>query len=234
MSLLLRALLILLLTALPAAAEQGHGEGGTPVASTGEGQADPGDGAHGGAAHGEHMVEAAMDAAAESKGGGLPQLDPTYFTSQIFWTIVAFVSLYLIMSKVALPGVAEVLRVRRERIATDLDVAEETIGKSAEVEAAGKAALDRARERARTIHEKAEKEVRSIVGRKQAELSKVLDERLAQADRRIADIQAQSTAAVRAVATDIAATMVSKAAGVDLKPDAIAPVVDTVVGAPQA
>lgn len=232
MSLLLRALLILLLTVLPAAAEQGHGEGGTPAASTGEGQREHD--ASGTADHGEAMVGAALDGVAETKSGGLPQLDPTYFTSQIFWTIVAFVSLYLIMSKVALPGVADVLRVRRERIATDLDVAEETIGQSAEVEAAGKAALDRARERARTIHDKAEHEVRAIVGRKQAQLSKVLDERLEQADRRIADIQAQSTAAVRAIATDIAATMVSKAAGMDVKPDAIAPVVDTVVGAPQA
>ena len=57
-------------------------------------------------------------------GGGLPQLDADTYPTQIFWLVVTFVILYLIMSKVALPRIAEVLEERQERIADDIETAE--------------------------------------------------------------------------------------------------------------
>ena len=54
----------------------------------------------------------------------VPQIDPSTFATQIFWLIVAFVTLYWLLSRRALPRLTEVLEARQDRIAADLDEAE--------------------------------------------------------------------------------------------------------------
>ncbi|MET4701227.1 F-type H+-transporting ATPase subunit b [Constrictibacter sp. MBR-5] len=75
----------------------------------------------------------AAHAAEPAGGGGLPQLNPETFPTQLFWGAVAFVTLYILMSKVALPRVAAVIEERGERIGEDLDKAAQL---NAEAEAA--------------------------------------------------------------------------------------------------
>ena len=62
-----------------------------------------------------------MAASGEQSSGGLPQLNPETFTSQIFWLFVFFIILYAIMSYVALPKVSNVLERRREKVSNDLE-----------------------------------------------------------------------------------------------------------------
>src|SRR3546814_14500739 len=76
--------------------------------------------AAGGAAFG---FDGALAAEPDGEAGGLPQLDPATFATQLFWGAVAFVALYLLMSRVALPRVAAVIEERGGRIGEDLDKA---------------------------------------------------------------------------------------------------------------
>ena len=54
----------------------------------------------------------------------MPQLDVPPFASQIFWLIVAFSTLYYLLSRKALPRLGEILEARQDRIAADLDEAQ--------------------------------------------------------------------------------------------------------------
>ncbi|MEM7043515.1 MAG: F0F1 ATP synthase subunit B' [Pseudomonadota bacterium] len=54
----------------------------------------------------------------------MPQLDVSTYVSQIFWLVVCFSFLYYLLSKKALPRVAEVLEARADRIRADLDEAQ--------------------------------------------------------------------------------------------------------------
>ena len=60
--------------------------------------------------------------AAES--GGMPQLDPKFWTAQIFWLILIFSSLYLIISKIFLPRITYSIENRKSKIVNDLDEAQ--------------------------------------------------------------------------------------------------------------
>jgi F-type H+-transporting ATPase subunit b len=64
------------------------------------------------------------NAAEGTSSGGLPQLDITSFSSQIFWLAIAFILLYFIFAKKTLPEISEVIERRRETVTSDLETAE--------------------------------------------------------------------------------------------------------------
>ena len=55
----------------------------------------------------------------------MPQLNPEFFASQIFWLIISFAILYIVMAKFALPKIADVIESRRDIIARDFEDAED-------------------------------------------------------------------------------------------------------------
>lgn len=54
----------------------------------------------------------------------MPQLDPTWFASQLFWLFVSFVTLYLILSRVVLPPLMAIAAKRKDTIDSDLSDAQ--------------------------------------------------------------------------------------------------------------
>jgi F-type H+-transporting ATPase subunit b len=54
----------------------------------------------------------------------MPQLDPTWFASQLFWLLVSFAALYVLLSRVFLPPLMAIMAKRRETVDTDLSLAQ--------------------------------------------------------------------------------------------------------------
>ena len=55
---------------------------------------------------------------------GMPQFNAKSFSSQLFWLIISFTSLYLITTYIILPRIRENIRLRKNKIANDLERAE--------------------------------------------------------------------------------------------------------------
>ena len=60
--------------------------------------------------------------AAES--GGMPQLNPEFWISQIFWLTLTFGILYIVLSKLILPKISENLESRKSQILENIEAAE--------------------------------------------------------------------------------------------------------------
>ena len=60
--------------------------------------------------------------AAES--GGMPQLNPEFWVSQIFWLTITFGILYVVLSKLILPKISANLEVRKSQILDNIEAAE--------------------------------------------------------------------------------------------------------------
>ena len=54
----------------------------------------------------------------------MPQLDPTSFSSQLFWLTVSFVALYMLLARFLLPRVKSLLEMRAKTIESDIEQAE--------------------------------------------------------------------------------------------------------------
>ena len=144
---------------------------------------------------------------------GMPQLDFSTFGNQIFWLVVTLVAIYLILSRIALPRIAEVLAQRQDRISDDLAAAEDLKGQALAAEEAYNQALAEARV-----------EAQRIVAAAKAEMQVELDAAIAQADTEIAaktagsesaiaEIRAGALESVGLVAVETAATVVAAISG---------------------
>ena len=60
--------------------------------------------------------------AAES--GGMPQLNPEFWISQIFWLTLTFGILYVVLSKLILPKISANLELRKSQIQENIEAAE--------------------------------------------------------------------------------------------------------------
>jgi len=59
-----------------------------------------------------------------SESGGMPQLDPEFWLSQIFWLVITFGILYLVLSKLILPKISDNLEARKSQVLDNLELAE--------------------------------------------------------------------------------------------------------------
>src|SRR5664279_4398638 len=83
--------------------------------------------------------------------GAFPPFQSQSFASQLVWLVIAFVLLYVLMLKVALPRVAKIIEGRQKRIDGDIADAGKLKAQSDEAVAAYEKALADARARAQAI-----------------------------------------------------------------------------------
>jgi len=150
---------------------------------------------------------------ASAASGGMPQLNFGDFAPQLVWLLVAFVVLYLIMSRLAVPAIADTLEKRQAKIQADLDAAEKANDATREAVASYEKRLADAREEARKLtRERAEADSAALSARL-AEVGDRLGGQIAEAEKRIAGQRATVMAGLEQLATDIAASAYSKLAG---------------------
>jgi len=59
-----------------------------------------------------------------AESGGMPQLNPEFWISQIFWLTLTFGILYIILSKLILPKISANLELRKSQIQENIEAAE--------------------------------------------------------------------------------------------------------------
>lgn len=143
----------------------------------------------------------------------MPQLELHDFAPQLIWLAISFITLYVIMARVALPRIATVIEERRDRIASDLDQAEQLKQKTDEAIAAYEEALAEARTRALGIAQETRQALSAEVEAEKAQAEKEIAERLSEAEQRIADAQADALSNVNDVAAAAAETIVKELIG---------------------
>lgn len=146
----------------------------------------------------------------------MPQLDPNVFAPQLIWLAITFVTLYLVMSRVALPRIGEVLEARAERIRTDLDRAAKVKSQADAVLASYEKSLADARAKAQAQARERSAELAALAAERQAKVAAELGERTKAAEQRIAKAKLDALANIRQVAGDTAQAAVSRLIGLEI------------------
>jgi F-type H+-transporting ATPase subunit b len=158
--------------------------------------------------------------------GPFPPFQKETFASQLFWLALAFVLLYVLMAKVALPRVGSILQARRDQIARDLAEAQRFRDESEAALAAYEKALADARGRAQTIAAETRDQLMREAETRRKALEAELNAQLAEAESTIAAAKTAAMQNVRDVAMDSAAAIVERLIGTVPSPSSVAQAVE--------
>jgi F-type H+-transporting ATPase subunit b len=149
---------------------------------------------------------------------GLPQMNPEFFASQLFWLVLTFGFLLIVMSRVALPAIGGVIEGRRARIVGDLETADQARKDAAAALKAYETSLAGARTRALALADEGRKAVVSEVEKVKAATEASAQKTLADAEARIAQTRQAAAANVRNLASEAAADIVERLIGERVNP----------------
>jgi F-type H+-transporting ATPase subunit b len=163
--------------------------------------------------HGEHKGATAHT---EADGGHkeFPPFQKDTFASQLVSLAIAFVALYLIVSKIALPRVGAVIDERQDTIEGDLAAAQKLKDESDGALKAYESELAAARSRAQAIGAETREKLNAVSEAERKTLEGRLSQKLADAEKTIASTREAAMSNVRGIATDAAAAIVQRLTGV--------------------
>jgi F-type H+-transporting ATPase subunit b len=149
--------------------------------------------------------------------GGFPPFESSTFASQLVSLAIAFVALYLIVSRFALPRVGGVIETRQNKIDGDLAEAQKLKDQSEAALKAYEDELAAARSRAQAIGNASRDKANAQAEAERKALEDQLAARLAEAEKTIASTRTTAMSNVRGIAADGAGAIVQQLTG--LVPD---------------
>ena len=117
---------------------------------------------------------------------GMPQLNPDYWVSQIFWVMLIFGTLYVILWRIILPKINENLENRKSQILTDLDDAQKFKDQSEEKLSEYNKILNQAKQEAKKILDGTRKKVNRDIKNKKNQFNLEIGKEIENAEKEIA------------------------------------------------
>ena len=145
--------------------------------------------------------------------GAFPPFNPTTFASQLFWLVIAFVVLYVLMAKLAIPRIGAIIESRQKRIADDLAGAASLKAESDAAIAAYEKALAEARARAQAIANETRDKQAAAAEATRKRLEGELNAKLAEAEKTIAATKQAAMLNVRGIAAGATKAIVERLIG---------------------
>jgi F-type H+-transporting ATPase subunit b len=152
--------------------------------------------------------------AAEGGKPAFPPFQKDTFASQLVSLVIAFVALYVIVSRIALPRVGSVLDARQGAIEGDLAEAQKLKDASDAALKAYESELAAARSRAQAIGAETREKLNAAAEAERKTLEQRLSLKLAEAEKAIAATRNAAMSNVRGIAADAAAAIVQRLTGI--------------------
>jgi F-type H+-transporting ATPase subunit b len=162
--------------------------------------------------------------AAES--GGMPQLNPEFWISQIFWLTLTFGILYIILSKLILPKISDNLESRKSQILENIEAAEKQRENSEEKLTEYEEIVSKSKMEAKSIFNQArEKALKDITAKKEV-LDKQIDEEISKAEQEIKELQSGAAEKINKIAIETSSELIQKLIGAEVNNSSISAIVD--------
>ena len=164
--------------------------------------------------HGEAKGAVAHTEADGGHKAPFPPFEKSTFASQLVSLLIAFVALYLIVSRIALPRVGSLLDERQNAIDGDLAAAQKLKDESDAALKAYESELAAARSRAQAISAETREKLNAASDAERKTLEEQLSLKLAEAEKTIASTRETAMSNVRGIAADAAGAIVQRLSGV--------------------
>ena len=162
--------------------------------------------------------------AAES--GGMPQLNPEFWISQIFWLTLTFGILYIVLSKLILPKISANLELRKSQIQENIEAAEkQRVSSESKLKEYDQIIFKSKLEAKNIIKETRDKALRDI-SLKRETLEKQINDELKKAEDEINILKKTSPEKINKIAIETSSEILKHLIGTEINNSSISAIVD--------
>ena len=162
--------------------------------------------------------------AAES--GGMPQLNPEFWISQIFWLTLTFGILYLVLSKLILPKISANLETRKSQILENIEAAEKQREDSEMKLKEYEEIISKSKLEAKTIFNQAREKALKDINAKKEVLEGQIDEEISKAEEEIKTLRNGAPDKINKIAIETSSELIQKLVGAEVNNSSISAIVD--------
>jgi len=160
--------------------------------------------------------------------GGMPQLNPDYWVSQIFWVILIFGILYVILWRTILPKINENLENRKSQILTDLDNAQKFEDKSKEKLSDYNKILNQAKQEAKKILDATKTKVNRDIENKKNQFNLEIKKEIEKAEKEIKTLKLSSIENINKIAIETSSEIVRKIISTEVNASSVSAIVEDI------
>ena len=167
-----------------------------------------------------------MKEAFAAGSGGMPQLNPEFWISQIFWLTITFGLLYLILSKLILPKISANLETRKSKILENIEAAEKQREDSEAKLIKYYEIISKSKLGAKTIFNQAREKAFKDINTKKELLESQIDEEIKRAEKEIEDLRDSAPEKINKIAIETSFELIQKLIGTEVNNSSISAIVD--------
>ena len=171
---------------------------------------------------------ALFSVAQSSESGGMPQLNPEFWISQIFWLTLTFGILFIVLSKFILPKISANLEARKSQILENIETAdkqkEESENKIKEYEKI----ILKSKSEAKNYYNETRQKILDDISKKQQNLKNQIDIEIKKAEKEINDLKIQAPKKINQIAIEASSELVKNLIGDEVNSSSISAIVEDI------
>ena len=161
---------------------------------------------------------------AESEG--MPQLNPEFWVSQIFWLILTFGSLFIILSKFILPKISNNLELRKSQILENIETAEKQKIESENKIKEYESLINNSKDEARNYFNEARKKIIQDINKKRGKVEDEINQEIQNAEKEIVELKKSSPEKINKIATETSVNLIKQLIGEEINNSSISAIVE--------
>ena len=161
-----------------------------------------------------------------AESGGMPQLNPEFWVSQIFWLVITFGILYVVLSKLILPKISANLESRKSQISDNIEAADKQREESEVKLKEYEEILKKSKTEARSIFSQAREKALKDINTKREILDKLIEDEIKKAEDEINKLRKDAPVKINNIAKETASLLTQKLIGAEVNNSSISAIVD--------
>ena len=164
--------------------------------------------------------------AQSGESGGMPQLNPEFWVSQIVWLILTFGVLYLVLSKLILPKISENLESRKSQILENIETAESQREESEKKLKEFEKIILESKLEAKNYFNEARQKILDDINSKRLALEKDIDEEISAAEQEVNNLKIGSHEKIKNIAVETSSELIKQLIGEEANNSSISAIVE--------
>ena len=160
---------------------------------------------------------------------GMPQLDPEFWTAQIFWLILIFSSLYLIIWKIFLPRITYSIENRKSKIVNDLDEAQKLKESAEKKFEEYKLIIENSKKEAKKLIEDSKKKLNKDLEVKKVKFNEEIEKEILATEKEIKDLKKSSISKINDIAAETSSEVIKQIINTEINKSSVSAIVNEIV-----